>query len=97
MFGRQPVQTVTVFRVYSAGSKGRYRQEASLEMLTTGQQRTIDRFAKSLLTLGDDALIDTYHQGLGRSQSSSCGGQRQPQQGLREESCDRKGDERSLS
>ena len=31
-------------------------------MLTTGQQRTIDRFAKSLLTLGDDALIDTYHQ-----------------------------------
>ena len=31
-------------------------------MLTTGQQRTIDRFTKSLLTLGDDALIDTYHQ-----------------------------------
>jgi len=35
-------------------------------MLTTGQQRTIDRFAKSLLTLGDDALIDTYHQALYR-------------------------------
>ena len=33
-----------------------------MEILTTGQQRTIDRFAKSLLTLGDDALIDTYHQ-----------------------------------
>jgi len=31
-------------------------------MLTTGQQSTVDRFAKSLLTLGDDALIDTYHQ-----------------------------------
>jgi hypothetical protein len=30
-------------------------------MLTMGQQRTIDRFAKSLLRLGD-ALIDTYHQ-----------------------------------
>ena len=31
-------------------------------MLTPVQQRTIDRFAKSLLSLGDDALIDTYHQ-----------------------------------
>jgi hypothetical protein len=31
-------------------------------MLTPVQQRTIDRFAKTLLPLGDDALIDTYHQ-----------------------------------
>jgi len=30
-------------------------------MLTTGQQRTVDR-AKSLLTLADDPLIDAYHQ-----------------------------------
>jgi hypothetical protein len=31
-------------------------------MLTPVQQNAIDRFAKSLLTLADDALIDTYHQ-----------------------------------
>ena len=32
------------------------------EMLTVTQQRAIDRFAKSLLTLDDDSLIDAYHQ-----------------------------------
>jgi hypothetical protein len=31
-------------------------------MLTAAQQYAIDRFAKSLLALSDDALIDTYHQ-----------------------------------
>ncbi len=31
-------------------------------MLTGAQQHAADRFAKSLLTLSDDALIDTYHQ-----------------------------------
>ena len=31
-------------------------------MLTAAQQYAIDRFAKSLLALNDDALIDTYHQ-----------------------------------
>ena len=31
-------------------------------MLTAAQQHAIDRFAKGLLALGDDALIDTYHQ-----------------------------------
>jgi hypothetical protein len=31
-------------------------------MLTGAQQNTADRFAKSLLALSDDALIDTYHQ-----------------------------------
>jgi hypothetical protein len=31
-------------------------------MLTTSQQHAIDQFAKGLLALGDDALIDTYHQ-----------------------------------
>lgn len=30
-------------------------------MLTASQQRAIDQFAKSLSTLGDDALIDAYH------------------------------------
>jgi hypothetical protein len=32
------------------------------QMLTGTQQRATDRFAKSLLALSDDALIDTYHQ-----------------------------------
>src|SRR3984893_12590454 len=31
-------------------------------MLTVVQQHAIDRFAKNLLALNDDALIDTYHQ-----------------------------------
>jgi hypothetical protein len=31
-------------------------------MLTRVQQHALDRFAKSLLTLADDCLIDAYHQ-----------------------------------
>jgi hypothetical protein len=31
-------------------------------MLTAVQQHAAERFAKSLLALSDDALIDTYHQ-----------------------------------
>jgi hypothetical protein len=31
-------------------------------MLTAVQQRAIERFAKSLSMLGDNALIDAYHQ-----------------------------------
>jgi hypothetical protein len=31
-------------------------------MLTATQQHSVDQFAKSLSALGDDALIDTYHQ-----------------------------------
>jgi hypothetical protein len=31
-------------------------------MLTPVQEHAIDRFAKSLLMLTDDALIDAYHQ-----------------------------------
>jgi hypothetical protein len=31
-------------------------------MLTPVQQHAIDRFAKSLATLSDDSLIDSYHQ-----------------------------------
>jgi hypothetical protein len=30
-------------------------------MLTAAQQYAIDQFAKGLLALDDDALIDTYH------------------------------------
>jgi uncharacterized protein len=31
-------------------------------MLTATQRHAVDKFAKSLTALGDDALIDTYHQ-----------------------------------
>jgi len=31
-------------------------------MLTRVQQHALDRFAKSLLTLADDSLIDAHHQ-----------------------------------
>ena len=31
-------------------------------MLSPVQQHALDRFAKSLLTLADDSLIDAYHQ-----------------------------------
>jgi hypothetical protein len=37
-------------------------QEVPPKMLTPTQQRAVESFAKSLPTLGDDALIDTYHQ-----------------------------------
>ncbi len=43
----------------TVGRKGR---EAPQQMLTAAQQHTVDRFAKSLLALSDDALIDTYYQ-----------------------------------
>jgi hypothetical protein len=33
-------------------------------MLTAAQRHAIDRFVKDLLTLSDDALIDTYHQAM---------------------------------
>jgi hypothetical protein len=33
-------------------------------MLTAAQRHAIDQFAKGLLGLSDDALIDTYHQAV---------------------------------
>ena len=37
-------------------------REGLSKMLTLVQQRALDQFANSLPALGDDALIDTYHQ-----------------------------------
>jgi len=34
----------------------------SKKMLTAAQQHAVNQFAKGLLALSDDALIDTYHQ-----------------------------------
>ena len=33
-------------------------------MVTAAQRHAVDRFAKGLLGLSDDALIDTYHQAM---------------------------------
>jgi hypothetical protein len=46
----------------SVGSANLPAQEGTPQMLTGAQQHAADRFAKSLLALSDDALIDTYHQ-----------------------------------
>ena len=40
----------------------RANRRDSINILTVVQQHAIDRFAKNLLALSDDALIDTYHQ-----------------------------------
>ena len=45
----------------TVGRKGR---EGPQQMLTAAQRHVIDRFAKGLLALSDDALIDTYHQAM---------------------------------
>ena len=37
-------------------------REGPQQILTAAQQYAIDQFAQGLLALGDDALIDTYHQ-----------------------------------
>ena len=39
-------------------------REGPQQMLTAAQRHAIDRFAKGLLGLSDDALIDTYHQAV---------------------------------
>jgi hypothetical protein len=65
-------------------------------MLTATQQHAVDQFAKSLSALGDDALIDTYHQAWEDQKRSQRRGRRQSQQGLRKESRDRKGNAGSL-
>jgi hypothetical protein len=41
---------------------GRKGRKGLQQMLTPAQQHAVHQFAKSLLALSDDALIDTYHQ-----------------------------------
>ena len=65
-------------------------------MLTATQQHAVDQFAKSLSALGDDALIDTHHQAWEDQREASAEGSDNVSNGLRKESCDRKGDAGSL-
>jgi site-specific recombinase XerD len=58
-------------------------------MLTAAQQRAVDRFAKSLVALGDDDLIDAHHQACEDQRDAPNRGRRHRRQSLRRESCDR--------
>ena len=71
-------------------------REGPQQMLTAAQQYAIDQFAKGLLTLGDDALIDTYHQAADDLRAARAEGSDKPWQSLRADTCDRKGDARSV-
>ena len=65
-------------------------------MLTATQQHAVDLFAKSLSALGDDALIDTYHQAWEDHRAASAEGSDNLIKSYAESSCDRKGDAGSL-
>ena len=64
-------------------------------MLTAAQQRAVDGFTKSLVVLGDDALIDAHHQAL-EDYRRPHRGRRHCRQSLCPESCDRIRDAGSL-
>ena len=51
-------------QLLEAAEKGNADSQLNLgvKMLTATQQHAVDQFAKSLLALEDDALIDTHHQ-----------------------------------
>ncbi len=66
-------------------------------MLTGAQQHAIDRFAKSLSTLGDDALLDAYHQAWEDHRDARAEGSDNLDKACAESSCDRKGGAGSLS
>jgi hypothetical protein len=65
-------------------------------MLTATQQHAVDKFAKSLSALGDDALIDTYHQAWEDHREASAEGSDNVGKALRKKSCDREGNAGSL-
>jgi hypothetical protein len=46
----------------SQNAKSAHARGRRIKLLTGAQQHAIDRFAKSLSTLADDALLDAYHQ-----------------------------------
>jgi hypothetical protein len=65
------------------------------QMLTATQQHAVDQFAKSLSALGDDALIDTYHQAWEDHREASAEGSDNLSKAYAK-GCDRKGDAGSL-
>ena len=61
-------------------------------MLTPGQQRAVDRFAKSLSALSDDSLIDAYHQAWEDHRDARAEGSDNLGKPATRSSCDRNGD-----
>ena len=66
-------------------------------MLTPVQQHALDRFAKSLLTLADDSLIDAYHQAWEDHRDARAEGSDNLDKACAEKSRDQEGDAGSLS
>ena len=65
-------------------------------MLTATQQHAVDKFAKSLTTLGDDALIDTYHRAWEDHREASAEGSDNLSKAYAKSLATRKGDAGSL-
>jgi hypothetical protein len=65
-------------------------------MLTATQQHAVDQFAKSLSALGDDALIDTYHQAWEDHREASAEGSDNLSKAYAKSLATRKGDAGSL-
>ena len=66
-------------------------------MLTRVQQHALDQFANSLPALGDNALIDTYHQAWEDHRAARAeGSDNNLSKAYAKSPCDRKGDEGSL-
>ena len=65
-------------------------------MLTAAQQYAIDQFAKGLLALGDDALIDTYHQAADDLRAARAGGSDNLSRTYAQTLATEKGDARSV-
>ncbi len=66
-------------------------------MLTPVQQHALDRFAKSLLTLADDFLIDAYHQAWEDHRDARAEDSDNFDKSYAEKFCGRNGDAGSLS
>jgi len=65
-------------------------------MLTAAQQHAADQFAEGLLALSDDALIDTYHQAADDLRAARAEGSDNLSKAQRADTCNRKGDARSV-
>jgi len=65
-------------------------------MLTAAQRHAIDRFVKDLLTLSDDALIDTYHQAMEDLRAARAEGSDNLSKAHAQATCDQKSDARAV-
>jgi putative NADH-flavin reductase len=92
---RFELQTREVSATLSPSNKNA-AQIRTLKMLTATQQHAVDQFAKSLSALGDDALIDTYHQAWEDHREASAEGSDNLSKAYAKSLATRKGDAGSL-